>query len=110
VVKITNSLSIGGNRAAAAASAPVANFTAMPTIVAAANFVVFTDTSSNQPTSWLWEWNPISSELFETFSTVQNPGFNFDDLIGTWSVRLTVSNAAGSNTLTRTDYITVGAG
>jgi PKD repeat protein len=53
--------------------------------------VQFTDTSTNSPTSWLWSFGDGSS------STSQNPSHTYTNA-GTYTVRLTVTNAAGSNT------------
>lgn len=84
---------------------PVASFTGTPTSGAAPLTVTFADASTNSPTSWLWERN--SGSGWATFSTSQNPSQAF--AAGTWSVRLTATNAGGSNTQTRTNYLTVAA-
>jgi PKD repeat protein len=77
---------------------PVANFTSNVTKAAAPVTVQFNDTSSNSPTSWLWnfgdgnisyEQNPV-----HTFSTATN-----------YTVSLTVNNAYGSDVRTVTKYI-----
>ena len=84
--------------------APVADFTGTPLSGAASLSVVFTDSSTNIPTSWLWEKNSGSGWVnFTSTPTAQNPTESF--AAGTWSVRLTATNAAGSNTKTRTDYV-----
>jgi len=85
---------------------PVANFSGTPLSGNAPLSVVFTDASTNAPTSWLWEKNSGSGWVnFATSPTAQNPTESFT--AATWSVRLTATNAAGSNTKTRTNYITV---
>lgn len=87
---------------------PVADFTGVPTSGAAPLSVAFTDSSTNTPTSWLWEKNSGSGWVnFSGTPTVQNPTESFT--AGTWSVRLTATNAAGSDTKTRTNYITPSA-
>jgi PKD repeat protein len=84
-------------------SAPGADFTASPLTGTTPLSVTFTDASTNNPTSWLWERNDGSG--WATFSTSQNPSASFTT--GTWSVRLTATNANGSNTASQTDYIVV---
>jgi PKD repeat protein len=81
---------------------PVADFTGTPTIVQVGSSVTFTDQSSNTPTSWSWSFpggTPSSS-------TVQNPTVTYNT-VGTYSVTLTVTNSAGNDTITKTNYITV---
>lgn len=81
---------------------PVANFVGNPTTLCTGGSVSFTDQSSNNPTSWSWSFpggTPNSS-------TQQNPTVTYNTQ-GTYSVSLTASNASGSNTYTRTNYITV---
>jgi PKD repeat protein len=84
--------------------APVADFSGTPTSGTAPLSVAFTDLSTNTPTSWLWEKNDGSGwSNFDTTPTAQNPTEDF--AAGTWSVRLTATNAAGSDTETKTDYV-----
>jgi len=78
---------------------PVANFTANPTTVTVGTAVQFTDTSTNTPTSWLWGFGDGG------MSTSQNPQHTYSTT-GTYSVALTATNAAGSNTTTKSGYIT----
>jgi PKD repeat protein len=84
-------------------SAPGADFSATPLTGTTPLSVTFTDESTGTPTSWLWERNDGSG--WATFSTSQSPTASFT--AGTWSVRLTATNANGSNTLSQTDYIVV---
>jgi PKD repeat protein len=82
--------------------APVADFSANATTVAEGAIVNFTDQSSNVPTSWAWTFNggdPASS-------TAQNPSVQYNNA-GTYTVELTATNDAGSDTETKADYITV---
>ena len=83
--------------------APVANFAGTPTAGPAPLTVVFTDTSTNSPTSWSWTFGDIGAG---NTSTVQNPSHTYT-VAGTYSVTLTASNAGGSNTTIKTDYINV---
>jgi PKD repeat protein len=63
----------------------------------------FSDSSSNNPTSWLWEFpggTPSSS-------TDQNPTNICYQVGGIYDVTLITSSATGNDTLTLVDYITV---
>jgi len=53
--------------------------------------VTFTDTSTNTPTSWLWDFGDGIN------STDQNPVHTYS-VAGTYNVTLTATNSAGSNT------------
>ena len=82
---------------------PIPNFTANVTNIPAGGSVNFTDQSTGNPTSWSWSFpggTPSSS-------TLQNPSGIVYNNPGTYNVSLTVSNQYGSNTLTKTGYITV---
>lgn len=85
---------------------PTAGFTGVPLSGFGPLSVVFTDTSLNAPASWSWEKNDGSGWVpFAGTPTAPNPTEVF--AAGTWSIRLTVANGSGSDTLTRTGYITV---
>jgi PKD repeat protein len=79
---------------------PVADFSASPTSGNAPLAVVFTDMSTNSPTSWSWDFGDGGT------STAQNPSYTYNSG-GTYTVSLTASNAWGSDVATKTDYITV---
>jgi large repetitive protein len=79
---------------------PVASFTANTTSGLAPLTVQFTDTSSNTPTSWLWDFGDGNA------STDQNPVYTYA-VAGNYSVSLTATNAAGNNIVTTSNYITV---
>jgi PKD repeat protein len=79
---------------------PAANFTSSVTSGKASLNVKFTDTSTGTPATWKWTFGDGTS------STVQNPTHKYSKS-GTYTVSLTVKNAAGSNTVTKTDYIKV---
>jgi len=81
---------------------PVANFTGSPTDGVAPLTVQFTDTSTGSPTSWHWSFGDGQS------TTAQNPSHAYTTA-GSYTVSLTVSNAGGSNTATKSGYITVAA-
>ena len=88
-----------------APAAPAADFTATPTSGDAPLAVQFTDASSGDPTSWAWDFE--NDGVID--STEQNPSFTYT-AAGTYSVNLTVTNGAGSDTVTKADYITVASG
>ncbi len=80
--------------------APVADFTADPTEGNAPLTVRFTDTSAGNPTTWNWDFGDGST------STDQSPAYTYT-APGNYTVNLTVSSGAGSDTLSRPGYITV---
>jgi len=79
-------------------SLPLADFTANRTSGTAPMTVQFTDTSKGNPVSWAWSFGD------GTTSTEQNPVHTYS-AIGTYSVQLTVTNEAGSDTKTSPGYI-----
>jgi len=81
-------------------SPPTASFSAAPTSGTAPLTVQFTDTSTGGPTAWAWDFGDGSS------STAQNPSHSYATA-GTFTVALTASNAAGSDTATQTGLISV---
>ncbi|MBD3285253.1 PKD domain-containing protein [candidate division WOR-3 bacterium] len=84
-------------------SPPTAAFSADPTSGPAPLSVTFSDESTANPTSWLWDFGDGSSN-----ETTQNPTHLYNDP-GTYSVTLTATNTFGSDDTTRTDYINVGS-
>ena len=88
-------------------SPPVADFEADNTSAGVGQIVSFTDLSANSPTSWNWSFTP-STVTYEnsTTSTSQNPQVSFNNT-GDYTVRLIATNAYGSDTMTKTDYISV---
>ena len=72
--------------AAALPDPPVAGFTSSTNDLTAS----FTDTSTNAPTSWLWDFDDSGS------STAQNPSHTYASA-GTYTVQLTATNTGGSN-------------
>ncbi len=79
---------------------PVANFVASHTSGPAPLTVSFTDQSTNNPTSWSWNFGDGTS------STQQHPSHTYNTP-GNYTVQLTVSNAHGSHAETKTAYIQV---
>lgn len=66
--------------------------------------VDFTDASTNTPTSWAWDFDNSGS----TDATSQNPSHTYATP-GVYSVKLTATNADGSDVETKVNYITVTA-
>lgn len=80
--------------------APVALFTAAPASGTAPLKVKFTDKSANLPTSWKWSFGDGTS------STAKNPVHTYTKP-GKYTVSLTATNKAGTNTVTKTNLISV---
>ncbi|MFN7972846.1 MAG: PKD domain-containing protein [Acidobacteriota bacterium] len=77
---------------------PVADFSGAPTSGNAPLTVAFTDLSVNVPTTWLWDFGD------GTTSAAQSPSHVYA-VDGDYTVRLTASNAQGSNASTRVRYV-----
>ena len=88
----------GGN------AAPVANFTATPTSGSAPLTVQFTDTSTQSPLWWLWDFD--NDGVFD--STQQNPSWTYTSN-GVYSVRLVAVNYLGGGAVTRSNLVFVGS-
>ncbi|MDI6876041.1 MAG: PKD domain-containing protein [Methanomicrobiales archaeon] len=86
------------------AEPPVANFTADVTSGAAPLAVQFTDESSNAPTSWAWD---VDNDGITDYTT--RNATHVYDTAGTYTVNLTVTNAAGSDSEVKAGYIVVTA-
>jgi PKD repeat protein len=83
---------------------PVAAFSGTPVSGTAPLKVTFTDTSTNTPTSWSWSFGDGS----QVNATVRNPIHTYA-AAGNYTVSLTVTNAAGKSSTTKTNYINVTA-
>ena len=77
---------------------PVADFNANPTSGMVPLTVTFTDASKNGPTAWKWLFGDNST------SVEQNPVHQYVTP-GTYSVTLNVSNSAGSDEITKPEFI-----
>lgn len=81
---------------------PVASFSATPTDGFAPLTVQFTDTSSNSPTTWAWDFQADGV----VDSTARNPTFTYASA-GVYDVRLQVTNGGGSDTQTALGFVQV---
>lgn len=81
------------------AQTPIANFSANKVAGCSPLIVSFQDASAGA-TSWSWDFGNGSS------SNIKNPSTTYLTP-GTYTVKLTATNANGSNTVTKTNYITV---
>jgi len=79
---------------------PIADFKEGKTLAAVGGSINFTDFSYGIPTSWQWSFQGGTPSS----STAQNPIVTYDT-VGTYSVTLIVTNAAGSDTLVKSNYI-----
>ena len=86
---------------------PVANFVGVPTTVNVGGNVSFTDLTTGIPTSWSWTisgggWAYTGG----TSATSQNPVVTFNT-VGQYTITLVATNAMGSDSEVKTNYITV---
>jgi len=79
---------------------PVANFASNVTLGKVPLTVSFKDKSTGSPTSWRWSFGDGATK------TSQNPIHTYST-VGNYTIKLTVTNAAGNNTTTKTNYIKV---
>ncbi|HER08122.1 MAG TPA: PKD domain-containing protein [Bacteroides sp.] len=85
-------------------SEPVPSFTADQTTITEGGTVQFTDQSTNNPATWLWNFEGATPSA----SKEQNPLVSYARE-GEYSVSLEVRNRGGSNLITKHNYITVKA-
>ncbi|MBN2098199.1 MAG: PKD domain-containing protein [Dehalococcoidia bacterium] len=80
---------------------PVAAFAADVVSGTAPLIVQFTDQSTGGPDTWAWDFNNDGT----VDSTAKDPKHTYD-AAGTYTVKLTATNLAGSDAEVKTDYIT----
>jgi PKD repeat protein len=85
---------------------PVSSFSANKTSGKSPLTVMFTDNSTNIPTSWKWSYKNASVGWTQ-FSTSQNPTASFPS--GIYDINLTATNADGSDDELKTSYISASA-
>jgi PKD repeat protein len=86
--------------AAIAVDPPIADFSGTPQTGTLPLSVDFTDLSTNDPTSWLWDFGDDET------STEQHPTHEYAEA-GTYTVSLTATNAGGSDEEIKAGYIIV---
>ncbi|MGI8658265.1 MAG: PKD domain-containing protein [Candidatus Limnocylindria bacterium] len=82
-------------------SAPVAQFSSSQ--APGTLSVTFTDQSTNGSTSWSWDFGDLTTTA--DASTAQNPTYAYP-AAGSYEVRLTATNAFGSDSITKTLVVT----
>jgi PKD repeat protein len=85
-------------------AAPVTNFSAAPTVLCPGGTVTFTDASTNMASSWNWTFNGGTPAT----STEKNPVVTYSTA-GQYAVTHSATNPAGTNSITKTNFITVNA-
>ena len=80
---------------------PIAAFGANTTTGYPGDSFLFTDSSTESPTSWEWYFGDSTAN-----ATTQNPVHTYSN-VGTYSVTLTATNADGSDSYMRSNYITI---
>jgi len=80
--------------------APVAAFSGTPLSGTVPVAVVFTDASTNSPTSWVWDFGDSGT------ATTQNPTHSYVQS-GSYTVTLTATNASGSDDEVKAAYVVV---
>ncbi len=88
--------------ACAGSNPPVADFTSNIVSGCKALTVNYTDLSSNKPTAWSWTFPGGTPAV----STTKNPVVVYNTP-GNYSVSLIATNSSGSNTITKTNFISV---
>jgi len=78
------------------------DFTADKTVAGIGETVTFTSTACSNPTGYLWAFEGGTPAT----STLQNPSVVYA-ATGSYDVTLTVTNAGGSQSITKTDYILI---
>jgi PKD repeat protein len=87
--------------------APVVDFEADDLSPTTIDTVLFTDLSTNYPDEWEWAISPATVTYAEgTSASSQYPLIIFDE-VGLYSIELTATNAAGSGSESKIDYIDV---
>ncbi|MCX6305968.1 MAG: PKD domain-containing protein [Bacteroidetes bacterium] len=84
-------------------TAPAADFTTSHTLVPVGCAVDFTDISTGIPTFFQWSFQGGTPAV----SSLKNPGDIVYSIPGTYQVKLKVWNEFGSDSITKTNYITV---
>ncbi len=92
-----------------AGTVPVPAFSVSPSTGGTmATIFTFTDLSTNTPNAWVWSFSPATvSYQASTSATSAAPKVRFT-ANGLYTVKLKVSNASGTDSLTKLNYVAVG--
>jgi len=82
---------------------PVAAFVGVPVAANPGDSITFTDASTNNPTSWSWDFGDTAT------SSNQNPSHSYQ-IKGIYTISLTAKNNNGKDTETKLNYINIGMG
>lgn len=85
---------------------PVVNFEANYTKVTVKDEVTLSDKSDNTVHTWNWVITPSTYTLTEGNLSSKNLKLRFDET-GTYTIKLIATNAKGTDSITKTNYITV---
>lgn len=106
----TNTLTRTGYITVTSTPLPVVDFTASAVKACIANHISFRDSTHYAPTAWAWSFTPNTITFVEgTTGTSQNPLVTFNSP-GSYTVSLTASNANGSNTKIKENYVMISGG
>ena len=83
---------------------PTVTYSGTPTSGTVPLSVTFTDTSTQSPTSYVWDFDNSGT----TDSTTKSPTYIYNTP-GTYTVLHSATNASGTTTVSKTDYITASA-
>ena len=87
---------------------PDVDFMASANVVCLGEAIYLTDLTDYCPTSWIWSFEPAGVVYLNgTTSTSRNPVVTFNEN-GVYSVTLTATNAVGSSSTTKEDFIMYG--
>jgi PKD repeat protein len=86
--------------------APKADFSASTNEACVGANITFTDESYNAAVDASWTWNWSFPGAVTTTSSAQNPVVQYASS-GVYQVSLTAANASGSNTISKTNYISI---
>ena len=82
---------------------PIADFSASDTAIYSGSCISFADHSINAPANWKWAFNGATPAT----SALKNPSGICYNNVGNYSVTLVASNASGSDSITKTNYVHV---
>jgi PKD repeat protein len=88
---------------------PVCRFTVSTTAATKGQTVILTSTSANSPKTFKWTINPSSYTLLNNTKLTDSVVYLSFSQIGTYSVKLWVSNQSGADSLLKSNHIVISA-